>query len=134
MYDRPLHPGLLQIAAGYICAVMASAVVTALLMAMGGGGDDFLTLLMVGGSFIAVGGLPGFVATMILARHFNWTGWAPFALAGGINALLAWTIVSGAPMMFGANDLLTASVRGGVAGGVCFWWSTYGRSRGPLGA
>jgi len=121
-------PGLFWIAGGYVCAVLASAVCAALIMTFtANGGGMFLSWLAIGGFYIALGGLPGFVVTMLLARRWGWQAWLPFTLAGAANALVAWVLVSmltGMSMEY-QGELLFASVRAGAAGGVVYWWFAY---------
>ena len=121
-------PTLLMIAGGYICAVITSAVCAALIMTIAGEGE-FMLWLVFGGMYIATAGLPGFAATAYFALKRGWSGWLPFALAGGANALVAWLLLGLATggMMMGGSDseVVLASVRAGVAGGVVYWWFAY---------
>lgn len=125
-------PNLLMIAGGYICAVITSAIAAALIMTIAGQGE-FMLWLVFGGMYIATAGLPGFAATAYFARKHHWRGWLPFALAGGANALVAWLLLglaTGSTMMGSDSEVVLASVRAGVAGGVAYWWFAY---RGLLG-
>jgi hypothetical protein len=120
-------PNLLTIVGGYVCAVVPSAVAAALIMTLAGQGE-FLLWLVFGGMYIATAGLPGFAATAYFAQKHHWRGWFPFALAGGANALVAWLLlglVTGSPMMGSDGEVVLASVRAGVAGGVAYWWFAY---------
>lgn len=121
-------PNLPTIAGGYVCAVVTSALAAALIMTLAGQGE-FMLRLVIGGMYIAIAGLPGFAATAYCARRHGWSGWLPFALAGGTNALLAWLLVgiaTGSSMIGGSeSEMLYASVRAGVAGGVAYWWFAY---------
>ena len=122
-------PGFFWIAGGYACAVSTSALCAALIMSFtGDGGGLFMSWLTIGGLYIALGGLPGFVATVLLARKWGWQGWLFFTLAGAVNALVAWVVVGtlmGMSMSHDQGELLAASVRAGAAGGVAYWWFAY---------
>jgi len=120
-------PNLIMIAGGYICAVTTSAICAALIMTLAGQGE-FMLWLIFGGMYIATAGLPGFFATAYFARKHQWRGWLPFALAGGLNALVAWLLLgmaTGSTMTGGDSAIVLASVRAGVAGGVAYWWFAY---------
>lgn len=125
------NPTLWQIAAGYICAVLGAALTTSIAMMMwDAGAPNPVGVFLISGAFIGTAGLPGFFATVVLARHFSWRGWLPFTLAGGVNALLALGIVGYGfgPLLQNDYELLQVCLRGGIAGGVCYWWAVYGKS------
>jgi hypothetical protein len=131
-------PGALQIIGGYLAAVAVAAISVASIMAVSGpDAGIFLPVIIIGGIYIGAAGLPGFALMVYVSRQHGWSGWLPFAIAGGLNALLAWYLVNGAqPFRLTASDstLLLASVRGGVAGGVAYWWAAYhGLRRGVVG-
>lgn len=121
-------PGPLQIAGGYVAAIIAAALTAALVLRIEQGAG-FLPVLIFGGFFIATAGLPGFALTMVLARRHRWTGWLPFCVMGGLNALFAIYLVR----LFGSDsfgsdaELVQASIRGGIAGGIAYWWTAYHR-------
>ncbi|MGE0283384.1 MAG: hypothetical protein AB7P20_22580 [Rhizobiaceae bacterium] len=125
---QPLNqPNLLMIAGGYVCAVVTSAICAALIMTFAGQGE-FMLWLIFGGMYIAVAGLPGFAATAWLARRYGLAGWLPFAAAGGANALAAWLLVglaTGDSLTGSDSEVVLASVRAGIAGGVAYWWFAY---------
>ena len=123
---RTDHPGFLRIGGGYILAVLtASLVVNVLLAGMTGGIDDaFLSLFMVGCAFTFLCALPGFIATVLLARLSGFQRPAVFLLAGGLDSILSLAIFD----RFWASEsaLLTESfaliaVAGGLAGGFAYW-------------
>lgn len=122
-------PRALRMIGGYVAAVVVAAATAAVAITMGSPyGAGFLGVFIIGGAYIAITGLPGFAVTLFLARRHGWTDWTPFALAGGLNALLAWYLMSpagGFGFLNGNNDLVLASIRGGIAGGVAYWWTAY---------
>jgi hypothetical protein len=121
------QPNLLMIGGGYLCAVTTSAICAAVIMTIAGQGE-FMLWLIFGGMYIAVAGIPGFAATAWLARRYNWGRWLPFAAAGGANALAAWLLVglaTGGSLTGSDGEVVLASVRAGIAGGVAYWWFAY---------
>lgn len=127
MHQTVETPNLLMIAGGYVCAVVTSAICAALIMTFAGQGE-FMLWLIFGGMYIAVAGIPGFAATAWFARKHQWRGWLPFALAGGANALVAWLLVAfatGSSLTGSDGEIVLASMRAGVAGGVAYWWFAY---------
>lgn len=128
MHHDPEMPGALQIAGGYVAAVAVAAFTAAVAIAAGEPGAPLLGIFVVGGVYIALTGLPGFALTVLLARRHGWSDWLPFAVTGGLNALVAWLLMNGT-QGFGwattGNELLLASIRGGVAGGMAYWWVAY---------
>lgn len=131
-------PGALQVAGGYVAAVGVAAFTAAVALSLASSGAPFFGVLAIGGAYIALTGLPGFAVTVFLARRHGWTDWLPFAVAGGVNAMLAWYLVNG-QLGLGwsrdANDILLASLRGGVAGGMAYWWTAYyGLAKRDVGA
>lgn len=128
-------PRAINIVAGYLAAVATAAIVVAAIMTMDGPDRGmFLSVVMIGGIYIGVTGVPGFALTVFLARRHGWSGWLPFAITGGLNALLAWYLMHGLRLNGIDPGLLLACVRGGVAGGMAYWWTTYhGLQRTPVG-
>lgn len=124
-YNITPHP--VKIIGGYFCATLTATLVAAFLL-MGVDGAEFLPLVVIGGIYVVASGLPGFVATVVAAQRFGWTGWLPFTVAGGLNAVLAWLLVGAATgdgIGLSPNGMLLASVRAGAAGGVAYWWFAY---------
>lgn len=130
MSEETKMPGPLQIAGGYVTAVAVAAATAALILQIEHG-NGFLPIFIIGGIYIAIAGFPGFALTVLLARRHGWTGWLPFCVMGGLNALLAIYLVG----LFGNGgfgsdgELLQASLRGGVAGGIAYWWAAYHQLR-----
>lgn len=121
-------PGAVQIVGGYVAAVGVAAFTAAVAMSLASSGAPFFGVLVIGAAYIALTGLPGFAVTVFLARRHGWNDWLPFAICGGFNAALAWYLVHGQLGLSwtnDANDILLASLRGGVAGGVAYWWTAY---------
>lgn len=120
-------PGALQVTGGYVAAVAVAAFTAAAAMSVEEGAP-FLGMFVIGGVYIALTGLPGFALTIFLARRHGWDHWLPFVITGGLNALLAWVLMNGTQGFGWAssnNELLLASMRGGVAGGIAYWWTAY---------
>ena len=110
---------------GYAASVLTAAAVTVSIVTAGEAVSlgNFLFILLFGSAYIATCGLPGFAATVWLSRRFGIRRCPFFALAGGANAIIAWTaldVVTGSGVCID-DALFAASVAGGVAGGISFW-------------
>lgn len=112
--------------AGYLLSVVVAALVAALAISMTeiqNALRAFAGLAAMAGFYALFSAWPGFVATTWLARALTWRHPAIFALAGGLNALAALLLVgmlepgSGAWLL---SDFGTASVAGGLAGGLAY--------------
>jgi uncharacterized membrane protein YeiB len=66
--------------------------------------------------------LPGFLVTLALAWSYKWPSWFAYAVAGSINVLPSFLILSGylnAPVSH--PGLFIACLPGGFAGGFAYW-------------
>ena len=116
--DRPFARFLL-FAVGYLSAVVASALVAATWFAVAGGqAGEMWPVMMIAGFYAMTAGAPGFLLALWLALRLRISSWIYFAVAGGLNAMLALTLV-GWDVIFA--DVAGPSVAGGVAGGLAFW-------------
>lgn len=113
------QPGLLFISGGYVVAVLtASLIVTALLWLRAGSDEFLLQLFIMGCGYTFVCALPGFVATVVIARVLALRAWFFFTLAGGLDGILS--------LVFFDRSLLRDSfsflvITGGLAGGLAYW-------------
>lgn len=122
MHDEIAMPGPMQLLGGYVAAVLVASTTAAAALAHEA---PFVPVIMFGAIYIATAGLPGFLLTAALAHRLQWTGWLPFVVLGALNALLAWAIASTFAGLRLEHSLLVASLRGGAAGGVAYWWAAY---------
>lgn len=120
------QPGFLRIGGGYLLAVLtASLVVNVLFALLSNGMDDaFLPLFVVGCAYTFICALPGFIATVLIARGAGIQRPVFFILAGGLDSILSLWIFDN----FGASDsgmlkdsFVFIAVAGGLAGGFTYW-------------
>lgn len=135
---------LVRILTGYVAAVLVSVLVTIMPMVLllglapPWGTDrplalaDVWPLIGYGVYMTGIFALPGFIVTVCLARMRCWRDWQPFALAGGVNALLALTLAdaTGTESISAAPDFVALCLPGGVTGAIAYWIVT-GRHMAP---
>jgi hypothetical protein len=124
------------VGAGYVAAVfVASLVVLAITLffaSLFAGNDpelfgnrvtEFAGLVLVGMIITFLAALPGFVVAVWLSLTRHWTRWWRFALAGGIDSIVAITLFNtffgGGPVM--PIGLVLPTLPGGLAGGLVYW-------------
>jgi len=76
--------------------------------------------------------LPGFLVTLFVARLSGWVRWLPYACAGALDAVIAWTIFDIAiqmpdrialhtPLLGVPLQIFLPSLPGGFVGGLTYW-------------
>ncbi|WP_242223244.1 hypothetical protein [Shinella zoogloeoides] len=119
------QPGFLLIGGGYIAAVLTATLVVIAILWFHAGTDEFLfQLFIMGCAYTFVCALPGFIATVVIARLLALRTWIFFTLAGGLDGMLS--------LVFFDRSLLRDTfvvfvVAGGLAGGLIYWLIAYRR-------
>lgn len=134
MNDDGAIPTIGTVVAGYLLSAAATAVTSAFIFCAGlpSSGNAFLLFAVIGFACAVVLGLPGFAITIFMSRRRLIRHWAYFTGAGGLNAILAWTLVCGPafPFMGTGGRLMLASVAGGFVGGFAYWFAVECSGRG----
>lgn len=121
------QPGFLLLGGGYIAAVLtATSVVIAIMRLWSGSDEFFFQLFIMGSAYTFVCALPGFIATVTVARLLALRAWLFFTVAGGLDGLLS--------LVFFDNSLLRDTfvffvLAGGLAGGFVYWLFAYRKQR-----
>ena len=111
---------------GYLVSVIFAATAAALFISIPEiqtAVRSYAALASMAGLYAFLSAWPGFILTLYIAQKAGWRHPALFALAGGINALLAIAIVALTDPRTGAQILSEfglASVIGGIAGGLAY--------------
>ena len=124
-------PGILnnpavRCAYGYLISVIIAAATAALFLSMPeiqAAVRGFGSIASMAGFYAFFSAWPGFFLTIYISRNASWRHPALFALAGGLNALLAIAIVALADPRTGAlilGEFGLASIVGGLAGGLAY--------------
>lgn len=127
------QPDFLFVVGGYIAAVLiASGVVVAALATTAEGVDSaILSFFFMGCAYTFAYALPGFIATVVIARCFRLRAWLFFTVAGGIDGIVALWIFD-RPGPGPSHDFVLMVVAGGLAGGLVYRLIAY-RRRGAAG-
>lgn len=128
--------GIALVGTGYLFAVfIATAVTLGLLLlftALAGDGElvplgnivaEFAGFAFAGAVITFATALPGFLVALWYSIRRHWSGWRPFVLAGGADAIAALAVLDAfsggsSSMPFG---LMLPTVPAGFAGGLAYW-------------
>ena len=125
------QPDFLLVVGGYIAAVLIASgvVVTALATTAGSVDSVIFSVFFMGCAYTFACALPGFIATVLIARFFRLRAWLFFAVAGGLDGIAAlWIFDRPGP----SDDFTLMVVAGGLAGGLAYRLVAY-RRRGTSG-
>lgn len=122
------QPDFFLVVGGYIVAVtVASAVVVAALdMVAGGVNSIFFSVFFMGCAYTFSYALPGFIATVVIARYFRLRAWLFFTIAGGLDGIAALWILD-RPGLGPSDDFVLTVIAGGLAGGLAYRLIAYRR-------
>ena len=110
----------------YLISVIVAAIAAALFICMPQiqtAIRTYVALVSMAGFYAFISAWPGFLLTLYVSRNAGWRHPALFAVAGGLNAVLAIAIVALTDPRTGAQILSEfglASVAGGIAGGLAY--------------
>lgn len=122
------QPGFLLVSGGYVAAVLtATSVVIAIMRLWSGSDEFFFQLFIMGCAYTFACALPGFIATVAIARLFALKAWLFFTIAGGLDGILALVFFDQSMLR---DTFVFFVIAGGLAGGFVYWLFAYRRQRG----
>jgi hypothetical protein len=127
------QPGLLRVCGGYLVAVFIASLVVIGIAGLPEGDDRllfrFFMMVIMGYAYTFVCALPGFVATVLIARTLDLRGWVYFILAGGLDGMVSVLVVDHLLLSVSGispgSSLNFHSVVGGLAGGFAYRLVSY---------
>lgn len=112
------QPGFLLVGGGYVAAVLTATLVVIAILWFHAGTDEFLfQLFIMGCAYTFICALPGFIATIVIARLLALRAWLFFAVAGGLDGLLSLMLLDRALLR---DTFVVFVVAGGLAGGLVY--------------
>jgi hypothetical protein len=122
------QPGFLRVISGYLVAVLIASVVVIAMVGLPTGNERFLfqlfMMFIMGSAYTFVCALPGFVATVLIARAFDLRSWLFFILAGGLDGMVSVLLVDHFLLAVSGvspgSSLNFFAVVGGLSGGLAY--------------